>query len=57
MAAHILYFDIGNTNTKIGIEGSGTGLTSYVLPTKGQSKADRFGLSLLEIRRHLGLAP
>lgn len=57
MAVNVLFFDIGNTNTKIGIETEDGGLTSYVMPTKGQNTPDCFGLGLLEILRHMRIAP
>lgn len=51
-----LFFDIGNTNTKIGIGAAHGPLISYVLPTDERQTADQFGLALLEILRHLGIA-
>ncbi len=57
MAARILYFDIGNTNTKIGV-GRGSGpLVTYVLPTDSRQTADEFGLSLLALLRHMDISP
>ena len=52
-----LFFDIGNTNTKIGLGSVSGPLTAYVLPTDERQTADQFGLTLLEILRHMGLAP
>ncbi len=55
MARHLLLFDIGNTNVKVGIATEGTVLTSYALPTDGTQTGDGFGLALLDIMRHAGL--
>ena len=49
MMSHALYFDIGNTNTKIGLRAKGGPITTYVLPTDTQNTADQFGLSLLAL--------
>ena len=57
MSASALFFDIGNTNTKIGIGGASGALASYVLPTNERQTADQFGLTLLDILRHLGVTP
>lgn len=57
MTQRMLYFDIGNTNTKIGV-GCGDGpLAAYVLPSNERQTADEFGLRLLGVLGHLGLAP
>lgn len=53
----ILFFDIGNTNTKIGIDRGEADITSYTLPTSSRGTADDFGLNLLAILRHAGLGP
>lgn len=57
MTSNILYFDIGNTNTKIGVSKNDGPLLSYVLPSNERQTADQFGLSLLEILRHLAIPP
>lgn len=57
MAVSVLFFDIGNTNTKIGIEAEDGTLTSYVMPTRGHNTSDCFGLSLLELLRHMRIDP
>lgn len=57
MGTCVLFFDIGNTNTKIGVETENGKLTSYVMPTKGHNTSDCFGLSLLELLRHMRIAP
>ena len=57
MASCILYFDIGNTNTKIGIETGGGPLVSYVVPTNDRLTADQFGLTLIDVLRHMELKP
>lgn len=57
MTTPALFFDIGNTNTKIGIGGPSGPLASYVLPTNERQTADQFGLTLTDILRHLGVAP
>jgi type III pantothenate kinase len=57
MAECVLYFDIGNTNTKIGI-GAGESLAaSYTLPSNERQTADQFGLTLVELLRHNQLRP
>lgn len=55
--ASMLYFDIGNTNTKIGVGNGDALLASYVLPSDERLTADQFGLALLELLRHMRLAP
>lgn len=57
MAQRLLFFDIGNTNTKIGVSGADGSLTSYVLPGNERQTADEFGLALLQVLRHCGLEP
>ncbi len=57
MTQSALFFDIGNTNTKIGISPRGGPLLSYVLPSNERQTADEFGLMLLQVLRHAGLAP
>ena len=59
MSRCVLYFDIGNTNTKIGV-GPGVGeplAASYVLPSDERQTADQFGLTLLELLRHTQVEP
>ena len=59
MSRCVLYFDIGNTNTKIGV-GPGVGeplAASYVLPSDERQTADQFGLTLLDLLRHMHLEP
>ena len=51
----ILYFDIGNTNTKIGIGEEDGPIASYVLPSGVRQTADEFGLRLLQILGHLSV--
>lgn len=57
MSKRALFFDIGNTNTKIGFGGPAGPMASYVLPTNERQTADQFGLTLLDILRHMGVAP
>ncbi|MDL2315980.1 type III pantothenate kinase [Desulfovibrio sp. OttesenSCG-928-A18] len=57
MSDCVLYFDIGNTNTKIGVGRTQEGIDTYVVPSKERQTADQFGLSLLEILRHAGVSP
>ena len=52
---YALYFDIGNTNTKIGLRAQGGPVTTYVLPTDTHSTADQFGLLLLGVLRVAGV--
>ena len=52
-----LYFDIGNTNTKIGVGQEDGPLATYVLPSGERQTADEFGLRLLQILEHLQKAP
>jgi type III pantothenate kinase len=52
-----LFFDIGNTSTKIGLTREDGSLTSYMLPSNERQTADEFGLALLQILRHCNLAP
>ena len=49
-----LYFDIGNTNTKIGVRGSGSTFVTYVLPSGDRVTPDAFGLSLLSLLQREG---
>lgn len=53
----VLFFDIGNTNTKIGIGWGAGSITSYTLPTTARGTADSLGLCLLDILRHMNLTP
>ncbi len=57
MSKSALFFDIGNTNTKIGLAGSTGSVVSYVLPTNERQTADQFGLTLLELLRHMDVPP
>ena len=57
MGAYVLYFDIGNTNTKIGVGAGDSPLASYVLPSDERQTADQFGLTLLDLLRHMALEP
>lgn len=57
MSGHILYFDIGNTNTKIGVGGKSAPIVSYVLPSNERQTADEAGLALLALLNHLRLTP
>jgi type III pantothenate kinase len=57
MATAILYFDIGNTNTKIGLGVGDSPIVSYVLPSDERQTADQFGLILLDILRHMQCKP
>jgi pantothenate kinase, type III len=53
----VLLFDIGNTNTKIGIYAGSESIISYTLPTTGRNTADSLGLCLLDILRHMRIDP
>jgi type III pantothenate kinase len=53
----VLYFDIGNTNTKIGIGTKEKIDFSFVLPSDERRTADDFGLSLLAMLTHTGIDP
>lgn len=53
----VLFFDIGNTNTKIGIDSGIGGIASYTLPTTARGTADSLGLCLLDILRHMEITP
>lgn len=55
MTQCVLYFDIGNTNTKIGVCGREGKLSSYVLPSNERQTSDEFGLALLQVLAHQGL--
>ncbi len=56
MHRHLLLFDVGNTNIKIGI-GTLQGLEeSYTLPTSQLATADSLGLQLVELVRHFLLS-
>lgn len=57
MSGCLLCFDIGNTNTKIGVSAGASAVASYILPSDERQTADQFGLSLLEILRHTRIAP
>lgn len=47
--SHTLLFDVGNTNTKIGVARDAALLAAYTLPTMAESTADSWGLRLLQI--------
>lgn len=51
----VLYFDIGNTNTKIGLGIGDEPLVSYVLPSADRQSSDQLGLLLLDLLRHAGV--
>jgi type III pantothenate kinase len=53
----ILYCDIGNTNTKIGVAVGQAETVSYVMPTRDHATADLLGFALLDILKHMGLGP
>ncbi len=53
----VLYFDLGNTNSKIGVAKGDGPISAYALPTNERQTADQFGLALLEILRHEQVAP
>lgn len=52
MNSIILYFDIGNTNIKLGLGRPGRKLTSYSFPTNEGQTPDQFGLTLLSALSH-----
>lgn len=47
--SHILLFDIGNTNTKVGVARPGAILHAYSLPTHAEATADAWGLRVMQI--------
>ncbi len=53
----LLFFDVGNTNIKIGLYRRQSGLASYVLPTPRGATPDQLGFDLLAILGREGLAP
>lgn len=57
MTQCVLFFDIGNTNTKIGVNRKDGSLTSYVLSSDERRTADEFGLALMRVLEHSGLEP
>ena len=57
MQPEILLFDIGNTSIKIGLGDERHVLTSYTLRTDTAQTADNFGLTLLTLLQHAGVAP
>lgn len=50
-----LYFDIGNTNTKIGLRLSGGPVQTYSLPSDARTTSDQLGLTVLQLLAHAGL--
>ena len=56
MGEHTVFFDIGNTNVKIGVLSGSAPMASYVLPSDERQTADQFGLNLLSILSHHGIA-
>lgn len=50
---HILLFDIGNTNTKVAISGSGSALTAFTLPTRADTTADELGLAIVQFCQYV----
>ena len=57
MTPFVLYFDIGNTNIKVGLTLGTRPVSVYALPTDERLTADSLGLSLLEIVRREGATP
>lgn len=53
----LLFFDVGNTNIKIGLSRGQTDQASYVLPTPRGTTADQLGFDLLAVLAREGLAP
>ena len=51
----VVFFDIGNTNTKIGIAAGNEPMSSYVVSSEDRQTADQFGLTLMSILRHHGI--
>lgn len=49
----VLYFDIGNTNCKVGVSVDDARPEAYLLPTDGNQTADQFGMQLLHVLRHM----
>ncbi|ACV67749.1 type III pantothenate kinase [Desulfohalobium retbaense] len=54
---YLLLFDVGNTNTKIGLSQDGRLLGSYSFPSSTADTADTWGFRVLEICRYWELAP
>ena len=52
MNSHLLLFDIGNTNIKVGVANGQGLLESYSLPTDPRCTADDLGLRLTDLARH-----
>lgn len=57
LMSHTLLFDVGNTNTKVGLARSDVISETYTLPTMVESTADAWGLRLLQILALHGLGP
>ncbi|MDR2801517.1 MAG: type III pantothenate kinase [Desulfovibrio sp.] len=53
----VIFFDIGNTNIKIGIGTKEKINFSFVLPSDERRTADEFGISLLALLTHCGIDP
>jgi type III pantothenate kinase len=49
LMSHTLLFDVGNTNTKVGLARADVISETYTLPTMVESTADAWGLRLLQI--------
>ena len=56
MGEHTVFFDIGNTNTKIGVSTDDGRMASYVVSSDDRQTADQFGLTLVNVFAHLGIA-
>lgn len=57
MPQHILLFDVGNTNTKVGLAGDAGIIAAYTLPTTLEATQDAWGLRILQILALHGLGP
>lgn len=55
MNTYALYFDIGNTNTKIGIRRQGGPVQTYSLPTDHKATSDQLGLAVNQLISLAGL--
>ena len=55
--ASLLLFDIGNTNTKVGLASERAVLDSYTLHTDAGQTSDDLGLTLLALLRHAQMQP
>ena len=57
MQAELLLFDVGNTSIKVGMADESHVLAAYTLPAAGGHTADSFGLTLVSLLGHAGVAP